>query len=158
LATKLRACNSIWQPWIEKANGYGYACQSLELDPDLSTLDELETELATQIRQSQSPFPPLLFSSSLDTLISEKYVSSHPLSGLVLVDPPLSIGKAAKARPDLPLPNEEYDYEPFFPVAILTSRARATELETHRLRQDYGEDVNLLITPQASPINDDGFE
>lgn len=116
-------------------------------------------ELKKQLRQSSSPFPPLLFAYGLNTLIAQTYVSSHPLSGLVLVHPPLSIADASKSRKDLLKgQHQEFDYEPFFPIAILGNRKRAEELEQHRLRRDFSEEVHLLVTPDEKVIADDGFE
>ena len=115
-------------------------------------------ELAKEIRQSSSPFPPLLCAYGLNTLVAQTYVSSHPLSGLVLVEPPLTIGAAAESMPTLPLKKvDEFSYEPFFPVGILCARARAEELERHRLRMEYPDEVNLLVSADADPLGLDGF-
>lgn len=117
-------------------------------------------ELKQQMRQSSSPFPPLLFARGYNTLIAQTYVSSHPLSGLVLVNPPLTIKEALKARKDLlDYVPQEFDYEPFFPISILCNRKSAEELETHRLRRDFSEEVHLLVSPEEDVvISDDGFE
>lgn len=116
-------------------------------------------ELSQAIRNSDSPFPPLLISKGLDTLIAQTYVSSHPLSGLVLVDPPLTVQQARETATDTKSLQgvQEFDYEPFFPVAILAQRRRAEELERHRLRQDYSEDVELLVTSDEL-VSHDAFE
>lgn len=50
------------------------------------------------------------------------------------------------------------DYEALFPLAILSSRKRAEELEMHRLRTEYPDDVDLLVTPEDDPVCEDGFE
>ena len=77
----------------------------------------------------------------------------------MLIDPPKTIREASKLNPRLGLENvDEFSYEPFFPVAILASRAKAKGLEQHRLRQDYGDEVTLLVTPDEEPISHDGFE
>lgn len=118
----------------------------------------LLSELVKEIRQSSSPFPPLLCAYGLNTLVAQTYVSSHPLSGLILVEPPLTVRAAAKSIPTLPLKDvEEFSYEPFFPVAILCARARAKELEQHRLRTEYPDEVNLLVSADADPLGPDGF-
>lgn len=123
-------------------------------------LDTL-SELQEQIRSSPSPFPPLLCAYGLNCLVAQTYVSSHPLSGLLLVDPPMTIAQAMEQREDLRRrlkdETEEFNYEPYFPVAILTSRRRAEELEQHRLRTEFSEDVHLLVSSGDDPISDDGF-
>jgi hypothetical protein len=114
-------------------------------------------ELASEITKSESPFPPLLCAAGLDTLLAQTYVSSHPLSGLLLVDPPLSIKEALARKPGIVDPSmPEFDYEPFFPIALLTSRSRAEAMEKHRLRQDYSEETRLLVSPDDDIFGDDG--
>lgn len=116
-------------------------------------------EIATQLRQSPSPFPPLLAAYGYGTILAQAYVSSHPLSALLLVDPPVNIAQAAKEQPVLKLHGvKEFDYEPFFPIALLTSRAKADNLEKHRLRQNYSEDATLLVSSHDDAFSDDGFE
>lgn len=71
----------------------------------------------------------------------------------------MSIAEALKSRKDL-FQNEprEFDYEPFFPIALLGSRSRAEELERHRLRKDYSDEVHLLVTPNDEVLSVDAFE
>lgn len=71
----------------------------------------------------------------------------------------MTIKEALKKREDLiqGCP-PEFDYEPFFPIALLGSRSRAEELEQHRLRRDYSDEVHLLVTPDNEVISADGFE
>jgi hypothetical protein len=53
---------------------------------------------------------------------------------------------------------QEFDYEPFFPIALVGSRSRAEELEQHRLRKEFSEEVHLLVTPDEQIIGSDSFE
>ncbi|CAO1634288.1 unnamed protein product [Sympodiomycopsis kandeliae] len=103
----------------------GYECITVKVDPDdlevkdsQGLLEALENELSSLLRSS-SAFPPILIASGLSTLLAEQYVSSHPVSALLLVDPPLSNKAAHFKHPDL-LPTEwnEYDFEASFPVNV----------------------------------------
>ena len=115
-------------------------------------------EIAGAFREAPSPFPPLLCAYGLSTLLAEQYVSSHPLTGLLLVDPPLTLSAARRLAPSLKLDDvADFDYEPNFPLAILTSRLRAKELEAHRLRREYSDEVNLLVTNSDDVFSEDAF-
>ena len=131
--------------------------------PDISDgrakLMRTRKELSSELSKAGSPFPPLLCAAGLDTLLAQTYVSSHPLSGLLLVNPPLTIKEAHDQKPGLVDPSTpEFDYEPFFPIALLTSRARAEVLEKHRLRQEYSEETRLLVSADDDGFSQDGFE
>jgi hypothetical protein len=89
-------------------------------------LRETHPELLSLLRDpsTSSPFPPLLFASSISTLLAETYVSSHPLSGLVLHSPlpaPLAHSKFPQA---FKTKLDEFDYEPFFPVAVVEGKGK----------------------------------
>lgn len=75
------------------------------------------------------------------------------------MDPPCSIADALKGR-KVALEGElsEFDYEPFFPIALVGTRKRAEELENHRLRREYSEDVHLLVTSEDDVVGTDSFE
>lgn len=142
---------------LRPVNTHHFTSDLARSDTDVIPLTT--TELKQQLRQSSSPFPPLLFARGYNSLVAQTYVSSHPLSGLVLVDPPLSIAEALKSRKDLLKgEHQEFDYEPFFPISILSSRQRAEELERHRLRAEFSEEVHLLVSPDEELVGDDGFE
>jgi len=71
----------------------------------------------------------------------------------------MSIADALKNRKGLlDGKTQEFDYEPFFPIALVGSRNRAEELEQHRLREDFSEEVHLLVTPDEDIIGQDAFE
>ena len=88
-------------------------------------------ELVEALRRSETYFPPLLIASAADTLVVETYVSSHPLSGLILCGEPSSAALT-------PMPT--FDYEPFFPLAL----ARTAEAAQHRLMRDYPDEIDVL--------------
>jgi hypothetical protein len=79
----------------------------------------LPTELSKAFQQDIF-YPPILFARDEDVAIAEQYVSSHPLSGLVLWSKEKSkqdkIGRASL----------KCDYEPNFPIALVG-------LQKHRL-------------------------
>lgn len=88
-------------------------------------------DLVDALKQSETYFPPLLIASASDTLIAETYVSSHPLSGLILCGEPSSDVK----------PTTTFDYEPFFPIALVSMTGKEP---SGRLVQDYPDDVDVL--------------
>jgi hypothetical protein len=67
-------------------------------------------DLRQALRSVHSPFPPLLFAARGSALVAQDYVSSNPLSGLVLVDPPLSLQDHA-AKASLPGLAEEDEFK-----------------------------------------------
>ena len=89
------------------------------------------TELNNSIKSSPIPFPPVLISHSLSSLISQAYVSSFPAAALVLISPPPSVAAALsilRARPVsevgeiLKTDMKEFDFEPRFPIAVLVGK------------------------------------
>lgn len=89
--------------------------------------------MASLIRSAPggAPFPPVLLARGLATLAAQTYASSHPLSALQLLDPPLSTSAAQSSHPALltGAPLAEYDFEPRFPVRVVWS---AEEMERQR--------------------------
>jgi hypothetical protein len=74
-----------------------------------SVLDSMTTMLASQIRLMAIPFAPIIISSGpSSTMLTQNYISSHPASGLVIVNPPE--GEQADAM---------FDYEPSFPILVV---------------------------------------
>jgi hypothetical protein len=71
----------------------------------------------------------------------------------------MTIADALRSRKDLLEGSApEFDYEPFFPIALVGSRGRAEKLEQHRLRKEFSEEVHLLVTPDDEIIGTDSFE
>ncbi|KAI5474619.1 hypothetical protein MNV49_002730 [Pseudohyphozyma bogoriensis] len=102
-------------------------------------LAALESELVKEL--AHSPFPPLLFSSHLSTLIAQTYVSSHPLSGLVLHSA-VAPTKAHDFAPSvLPTALEEFTYEPNFAIGIMERSEEELEgAAGGRLLEEFGGD------------------
>lgn len=94
-----------------------------------------------------TPFPPLVFASRAACVVAEEYVSSHALSGLVLDRPP---------------GNNDFDYEPHFPVAVIVRDL--DDDQQHRLvrdlarDQDQGDDEDGFVRRIVSRGDDDDFK
>jgi len=88
------------------------------------------------------PFPPIIVSSGSSTLLSQTFISDHPASALVLINPPsteeevrlLSVtagdNSAAVSGTDQPFPSPQtgtpsqhkgFDYEPHFPILFMST-------------------------------------
>lgn len=77
-----------------------------------SVLDSMTTMLASQIRLMAIPFAPIIISSGpSSTALTQNYISSHPASGLVLVNP--SEGEREESM---------FNYEPSFPILVINDR------------------------------------
>ncbi|GAA6061222.1 hypothetical protein JCM10212_002681 [Sporobolomyces blumeae] len=158
-----------WQDWIDRFAAKGYSSLLLDVDPSDAVqrakstselLSVLEQELASLLRDpaTSSPFPPLLFASSASTLLAETYVSSHPLSGLVLDEPVV----ATTARTSLPeifkTDPAEFNYEPGFPIAVI-ERERDGAARRHRLIEEFGgDDDDDLVRRLVAHRDEGGFE
>lgn len=150
-----------WEDWISRFAARGYSSLLLQVDPAAApstSLDGLESgescaeartpdgradpvlaELVRLLRDpsASSPFPPLLFASSGSSLLAEQYVSSHPLSGLCLVDP-VNPSSAHKFFPHFfSKPLDGFNYEPGFPIAVVESGSKQAD-EEHWLLKDFG--------------------
>ncbi|ORY92600.1 hypothetical protein BCR35DRAFT_327722 [Leucosporidium creatinivorum] len=137
-----------WNTWTRLFSQAGYASLLIQLDPHSTTgpthtsqalLASLEADLHSLLTSPSqgSPFPPLLFSSSFSTLLSQTYVSSHPLSGLFLHTPP-SPPSAHSLQPSIFKSElKEFTYEPNFPIGVMDSMA---QFEASRLGSEFGEE------------------
>lgn len=139
-------------PLVSHFQKHGWTVFTLDLDPKTVFEEPLKAKVKdnnamltseerlqllvqemTSMLQSHGPmpFPPLLVSTALPSLVAETYVSSNPLSGLVLLDPPLTPRKAFKPnRYLLTTKLEDFTYEPRFPTLVAWTRA---ELDRQRI-------------------------
>lgn len=117
-------------------------------------LAALEDELARQMREAAvsgggAPFPPIMVARGLATLVAEQYVSSHPLSGLVLVDPPLTPQHAHEANPaQLPTAPEAFTYEIRFPARVVWSPSGVQKLlywDVHRIEEAREDEADEAL-------------
>lgn len=84
------------------------------------------------------------FARSGGTLIAQTYVSSNPVSGLVLICPPTSTSSQTATRL-LPSPLREFDYEPRFPLLIVdTPTGMKEQAAANRLVRDENVDTVSL--------------
>ena len=68
------------------------------------------------------PFPPALTAGGASCAIAEAYASSHPLTALQLLNPPISPARAPQRFPLLfsdALPLPDFDFEAMFPVRVV---------------------------------------
>lgn len=94
----------------------------------------LFSELRSAVRLCMIPFPPVVFARSAGCLIAQTYISSNPASGLVLISPPadnveLEGAHGQDGSPMLPNTLTEFDFEPYFPIAVMATPERMKILE-----------------------------
>jgi hypothetical protein len=99
-------------------------------------------ETTSMVKLTTIPFPPVIVARSSACLIAETYISSHPASGMVLINPPVSNAELVGTK--LPTPLKEFDYEPNFPIAVIT-----TPHDVGRLRElnriCASENVDIIV-------------
>ena len=79
-----------------------------------SVLDSMTTMLASQIRLMAIPFAPIIIASGKSsTALTQNYISSHPASGLVLVNP--GEGEMEESL---------FNYEPSFPILVINEKGQ----------------------------------
>ena len=87
--------------------------------------DVLKALHAALTDQGTISFPPVLIASDLATLVAQCYVSNHPLSGMILISPPISNGSDDRVLSRFSSSNEpadstrEFTFEPTFPLLII---------------------------------------
>lgn len=186
---KLVSNRSGWKRWTELFSMQGYESQLVTLDPHpvpdshsgtteemLAALEAGErlrmhpgsaladrctrSDLSRLISSGGSPFPPVLFASSLSTLVAETYVSSHPLQGLFLHAPALPLALPSSSVSTLPtILKSDFTYEPNFPLAVMAHVQK--ELERGRLWDEFGEgedEDDRLVEFIVGRRDDEGFE
>lgn len=90
-----------------------------------------------------TPFAPVFISRSAACLVTQKYISSYPASGLVLISPPTSNADLVGTK--LPSELEEFIYEPKFPIAIIDTPERIEELKAkNRLCKEPNPFVDII--------------
>jgi hypothetical protein len=149
------------------ARGWSVSC--LDLDPgnlpkedSEQTLASLEAELKSQLTShGSSPFPPLIIAKNLATLIAEQYVSSNALSGLVLLDPPISPEVASNeenSQGRLPTPLPAFTYEATFPCMVAWSQKIAEKMpfwEAHRIEHFLEDEADGSLDRKVVDMEDE---
>ncbi|GAA5971263.1 hypothetical protein JCM3765_000965 [Sporobolomyces pararoseus] len=164
--------------WISKFSEKGYSSIIVEIDPTIDSitssktskqlLSSLETEFISLLSSdslTSSPFPPLLFSSGpISSYLTQSYVSSNPLSGLLLYKP-LPLDQIQNLFPlittnsnnDVEVDEDlkEFDFEPFFPVAVVTSSNNENHNQVEEIKEQ--EENFRLIKGLTEEEEEDGF-
>ncbi|KXN89877.1 hypothetical protein AN958_04881 [Leucoagaricus sp. SymC.cos] len=136
----------------------GFTCLQTDLtlpDPQTrsnssSMMKWFEDELRSAIRMCMIPFPPVLFARSAGCLVAQTYISSNPASGLFMLSPPTGNAEleSLRSRDDLSmLPTRlvEFDFEPYFPIAIMATLKHMDALKkSNRLVQVQQVDKILV--------------
>lgn len=162
-------------PLLEHVRRHGFTSLLLDLDVPQGAphdvLARLEAEMtATLAHPPQDvgpvPFPPALVALGPVCAVAEAYASSHPLTALQLINPPLSMQRAVEAHPELfgdaPLP--EFDFEAHFPVRVVWLRdelARQADAgipwyEVHRIEHAREEEADASLERYEWASLDDG--
>ncbi|KAG2175055.1 hypothetical protein INT43_006117 [Umbelopsis isabellina] len=110
----------------------------------------LGLDLAKCIQKDLSFFPPVIIANGVCTNVAERYIESHPATGLVLVDPATADKIAQMALQELHTSNyamDECTYEPQFPILLIHDNQETST--PHRLQMDPNVDKVVL----ASGVN-----
>lgn len=83
-----------------------------------------------------------MISRSLGCLITQTYISSHPASGIILIDPPIS---NEDIRGYLPGNLDEFTYEPRFPIAVIAGHNAQAKLLQEKNRICQSASVDLMV-------------
>ncbi|KAH9815521.1 hypothetical protein DFH28DRAFT_1082336 [Melampsora americana] len=112
--------------WVHRFNQQGYSTVTIYL-PSQPSEDETPNLQIQLGGQATSFFPPLLFSKGrLECLLAQTYVSSNPLSGLVLISPP-------------PKDSTSFDFEPRFPTLIMSTVSKTSKNAVDHLMINEGD-------------------
>ena len=97
---------------------------------NLSGYDRRRADLHQLIKGTGYAFPPVLISRSSACLITQSYISSYPASGLVLISPVIAPDYVSSL---LPGHLKEFDYEPHFPILVMSTATESRQASQHRL-------------------------
>ncbi|TIC74740.1 hypothetical protein E3Q00_01622 [Wallemia mellicola] len=148
----------------------GFGCLEIFCDEHTGStskeiLKKMADDVQQRIRLAAIPFPPVLFAKGLGTLVAETHISDFPVSGVVLINPPLIEDEKSPNESALPSPVEPFNYEAFPRIGIMDKLANVEKLEKHRLANsdadlilyngDYGEQQSLYEVERW--LDDKGF-
>ncbi|TDL16607.1 hypothetical protein BD410DRAFT_844268 [Rickenella mellea] len=106
---------------------------SLELDLALSpptqtlrTSEDVLENATSAITTGPSPFPPVFIPRGLASLVSQTYISSHPATAVLRIDPPASKFavnpfSSPEIQRSLQTNVKEFDFESCFPVSLIST-------------------------------------
>lgn len=113
------------------------------------------------------PFPPAMIVHGAECAIAEAYASSHPLTALQLIDPPLSMARAPERYPALFTPAlPEFDFEAHFPVRVVWTTAElqwqaqhsVPWYEVHRIEHQREEAADESLDRFEWPSLEEGVQ
>ncbi|KAF7306677.1 hypothetical protein MIND_00459300 [Mycena indigotica] len=116
----------------------GFTCIHSDLSPKTTTecptalIDGFVHELKSELRLSgyASFFPPVIFGRAGASLIAQAYISSNPVSAMMLMgNIPAKNAEVPKTLLSAPL--EEFNFEPKFPISLLTTPQHMQHLLEH---------------------------
>ncbi|CAK5265284.1 unnamed protein product [Mycena citricolor] len=110
-----------------------------------TTLTAITLDLKTSFRLSghASFFPPVLYARSAAALIAQAYISSNPVSAMILSGT-IPANNAQVSPKLLPTEFPEFNFEPKFPIALLTSKMHLEHLNQNSNRLSQDPNVSLL--------------
>ncbi|KAJ2961707.1 hypothetical protein NQZ79_g3055 [Umbelopsis isabellina] len=135
--------------WQEKFSELGYTSTAVYLRAETTGMEQslgdvvraLSKDLAKCIKKDLSFFPPVIIANGVCTNVAERYIESHPATGLVLVEPATAEKIAQMALQELPSSNyamDECTYEPQFPILLIHDNQETSM--PHRLQADPNVD------------------
>lgn len=114
------------------------------------------TGLRALITSTDYPFPPVLFAYRLGSLVAQTYVSSYPVSALILNDP--TTCESLESEPGLvdrlPLSSEDFNFEPKFPLLVVGNLESGKSQKENRLVREGADYVE--VSKQGSEFSNDG--
>lgn len=133
----------------------------------------MENEMLSVLRNPPEevgpmPFPPALVAHGPMCAVAETYASSHPLTALQLINPPLSMRRAVERYPSLfgPTALPEFDFEARFPVRVVWTRDELERqvqfnipwFEVHRIEHAREEEAEESLDRYEWASIQDGAE
>ncbi|WFD31927.1 hypothetical protein MSPP1_002969 [Malassezia sp. CBS 17886] len=121
-------------PLLRVLSAHGFGSLLMDVDPSdgvpeaaPNAIAALEQEIVRLLHSPPAdvgvaPFPPVLFAAGPMCAVAEAYASSHPLTAMQLLNPPLSMARAAERFPAQfagSPPVQEFDFEAHFPVRVV---------------------------------------
>lgn len=112
----------------------------------------IREDLRSLILSTEFPFPPILFAYRLGGLIAQTYVSSFPASALILDDPASyeSLASCPSVADKLPLPLDDFNFEPKFPLLVIGHTGTESSQKENRLVKE-GADFVEVARPSTGP-------
>lgn len=112
-------------------------------------------DLAAELHSTS--YPPLLISNHLSTLVAQQYVSSHPLSGLLLHSAVSPLVAHDFAPTVFPTPLSDFTFEPQFPISVMETDGTILKELGGRLVEQFSEDDGGDVKKLAGDRDQEGW-